>query len=58
MQGEIIEPAQPTQKAPSTLVEAEHNYINALAQSIIEADSTEQKKELAERMIAILNSKH
>lgn len=57
--GELVEePTQPTQKAPSTLVEAEHNYINALAQSIIEADSTEQKKEFAERMMTFLNSKH
>lgn len=59
MAGELVEePTQPIIKAPSTLVEAEHNYINALAQSIIEADSTEQKKELAERMMTILNSKH
>lgn len=50
MQGELIEPAQPTIKALSTLAEAEQNYINALAQSIIEADSMDEKKALADKL--------
>lgn len=58
MQGELIEPAHPTIKAPTNLAEAEQNYINALAQSIIEADSMDQKKELADRLTTILNSTH
>lgn len=56
MQGELIEPAHPTIKAPSTLAEAEKNYINALAQSIVEADSMDQKKELADRLSAFIKN--
>ncbi|CYU94846.1 prophage antirepressor [Streptococcus suis] len=54
MQGKLIEPTHPTIKAPSTLAEAEQNYINALAQSIIEADSMDEKKELADRLTSFM----
>ncbi|HEL9649472.1 TPA: BRO-like protein [Streptococcus suis] len=54
MQGKLIEPIHPTIKAPSTLAEAEQNYINALAQSIIEADSMDEKKELADRLTSFM----
>lgn len=56
MQGELIEPAHPTIKAPTNLAEAEKNYINALAQSIVEADSMDQKKELADRLSAFIKN--
>lgn len=55
MQGELIEPTpQPAPKAPTNLAEAEQNYINALAQSIIEADSMDEKKELADRLTSFM----
>ncbi|HFI0136978.1 TPA: BRO family protein [Streptococcus suis] len=56
MQGELIEPAHPTIKASTNLAEAEKNYINALAQSIVEADSMDQKKELADRLSAFIKN--
>lgn len=57
MQGELIEPTpQPILKAPTNLAEAEQNYINALAQSIIEADNMDQKKELADRLTTFITN--
>ena len=58
MQGELIEPVRPTIKAPSTLVEAEQNYINALAQAITETENVDKKRALADRLTTILNSPH
>lgn len=57
MTGELVEPTpQTTLKAPTNLAEAEQNYINALAQSIIEADSMDEKKELADRLSAFIKN--
>ncbi|HEL9598076.1 TPA: BRO-like protein [Streptococcus suis] len=59
MQGELIqEPTHPTIKAPSTLAEAEQNYINALAQAITETENVDKKRVLADRLTTILNSTH
>ncbi len=58
MQGELIEPAHPTIKAPNTLAEAEQNYINALAQAITETENVDKKRALADRLTTVLNSTH
>ncbi|HEM3511619.1 BRO family protein [Streptococcus suis] len=59
MKGELIqEPTHPTIKAPSTLAEAEQNYINALAQAITETENVDKKRALADRLTTILNSTH
>ncbi len=51
MAGELVEPApETTQKAPSTLAEAERFYIDALAKSIAEAQDMAEKRRLADKL--------
>lgn len=51
---DLSEKPQPTLPPPTNLAEAEQNYINALAQSIIETDSMDEKKELADRLTSLM----
>lgn len=51
---DLSEKPQPTLTPPTNLAEAEQNYINALAQSIIETDSMDEKKELADRLTSLM----